>query len=187
MRSTRQIRRTLSRAYYVRTRGRQARRAAPPVPLTERSDAELAAVISAQFGILSAAAHQLGVAREDLAERVERSPILQRAVAHGRERWVDRAEIAVVSALREGSWRAVLLVLETFGAARGWHLDRLRAGGMAEGPALPRDAHQLLADPAARRLLDDLAARMTAVRKIDDRDGGPVESVVNSDHASRDA
>lgn len=155
------------------------------MPLTERSDAELAAVIAAQFGILSAAAHQLGVAREELAERVARSPILQQAVAQGRERWVDRAEIAVVSALREGSWRAVLLVLETFGSSRGWQLDRLRAAAMADGPALPREAHQLLADPATRRLLDELAAR--TVRKIDDRDGGPVASEVNSEHASRDA
>lgn len=75
----------------------------------------------ASRGNISLAARRLGIARGSFGRLMERWPELREVVAEERERLVDLAERTLVDlALVDRDYRALRLVLATWGADRGW-------------------------------------------------------------------
>lgn len=83
--------------------------------------AKLAELLAEAFGNVSAVARALGVSRQTVAERVRRSPDLQRVVEDAKETLIDMAESKLARGVAAGMEWAVKRVLDSKrAAARGW-------------------------------------------------------------------
>jgi hypothetical protein len=78
------------------------------------------AVLFAHHGLVAFAAKDLGMARESLHRRIQRSTRLQAVLASSRETVTDLAESRLIQAIDNGEPWAVALYLRTRGKDRGY-------------------------------------------------------------------
>lgn len=99
-------------------------KAAPaPAPKVKRMGVTQDMIITAlrqNLGTVAVTARQLGISREHLHRRIQRSPKLQAAIAEAREAFVDVAELQLAKKVHDGDLGAVRYVLGTQGRARGY-------------------------------------------------------------------
>lgn len=90
-------------------------------PMTQKATvAQLKAALKRSAGVFAAAAHELGVSRQAVHERVRRSPSLQRWVAEIDTTILDRAETTVIDAVVGGDLLTAKWYLERKGRGRGY-------------------------------------------------------------------
>ena len=85
---------------------------------------EIGIEIRKSKGIVSVAANNLGVTRNALHRRIQRSKRLQKVKWEARETIVDIAEGKLFKALTNDDWRAIKFTLATLGKDRGY-VERL--------------------------------------------------------------
>jgi hypothetical protein len=84
-------------------------------------DPELVAAALAELqGNVAGAAKRFGVARQSVADLIEKRPALQTVVRDAREGMLDNAESALYRAVRAGEAWAVCFFLKTQGKSRGY-------------------------------------------------------------------
>lgn len=109
------------------------------------------------YGIVTDAAHAVGMGRQALHRRIARSSRLRAAVTAGRERLLDKGETKLVTAVDKGEAWAITLLLKTLGKSRGYverqELDAIFAM-LEKDPADMTDAE-----------LDEALARVTSRRR----------------------
>ena len=110
------------------------------------SEKQLEGLLKISYGNIAGVAKELGVSRQSVWNRVQKSKRLQEAVEEAREKLVDMAESKLARAVGAGQEWAVKRVLDSQrGAERGW-----RPPAMFEG----RIHH----DGAVEHRLDDQTA-----------------------------
>ena len=86
-----------------------------------QSNKELAALLKKSYGNISSVAAALGVARQSLWARVQKSAMLRETIEESREAIVDLAERKLYRAVEAGMEWAVKRVLDSKrGVERGW-------------------------------------------------------------------
>jgi hypothetical protein len=91
--------------------------------MSKVSPQRMAGVLTEHYGIITEAAEILGCNRATIYNYVHRYPVVEAALAEGRERLLDLAESGLVEHLRERAPWAISLTLRTAGRSRGW-VDR---------------------------------------------------------------
>lgn len=71
-------------------------------------------------GIVSVAAHNLGITRSALDRRIQRNAGLQKIKAESRDTIIDYAESKLFKAIKNEDWRAIKYTLSTLGKSRGY-------------------------------------------------------------------
>jgi hypothetical protein len=84
------------------------------------SDAKIAEMLLATAGIMSTAAARLGVNKSTICRRVQRSPVLQQALADASDRVLDLAETELFKSIQAGESWAVCFYLKCKGKHRGY-------------------------------------------------------------------
>ena len=107
-------------------------------------------------GMVSVAAKSLGITRQALYNRINKSTALQELIADEREAMTDTAELALHRAIVGGEAWAVCFYLKTQGKSRGY-VERQEITGADSGPIMIeaidyRQAIAALAPPAAPAL-----------------------------------
>lgn len=85
-----------------------------------RSEKEIIEAIAATGGMVALAAKRLGIARQTIHARAQRSQAIREAIAAAREEMLDEAETQLRRAVGEGQPWAVCFALKTIGKARGY-------------------------------------------------------------------
>lgn len=130
----------------------------PPGPRKGLSIPTIAAALWEAYGIVSAAAEILGIARVSLHRRIAKSAKLQDALADARERLVDRAETGLVDGIHRGEQWAITLALKTLGKSRGY-VERQELDGMLA--LVDKDPANMTDEE-----LDEAIARATSRRRV---------------------
>ena len=103
--------------------------------MTAVSNVQIKASLKKNAGVLSMVADELGVTRQAIWQRVQRSPELQAYKADIEERLLDLAEAGVAKKLMAGDGTTQRWLLELKGRHRGYARRQELAG--PDGAALP--------------------------------------------------
>lgn len=120
------------------------------------TDEMVVQAIKDTFGVVTAAAERLGMARDTLHGWIREEPKYQAALAEAREITLDVAESKLFQAIAAGDMKAITFYLRCFGKRRGY-VDSLFMR-LPLGP----DAPQLPAAPATEDRFREIAAELTA-------------------------
>ncbi len=85
-----------------------------------RSEKEIIEAIAATGGMVALAAKRLGIARQTIHARAQRSSAIREAIGAAREEMLDEAETQLRRAVGEGQPWAVCFALKTIGKSRGY-------------------------------------------------------------------
>lgn len=99
------------------------------------SNSQLKAALKKNLGVISLAAQELGVTRQAVHGRVNRSPELQAWIADIEETMLDAAEAVIKEAVAKKDRQTTRWFLERKGRSRGW-VTRSEVTG-ADGAPLP--------------------------------------------------
>lgn len=105
------------------------------------SSKAIAQALEETLGNVSAAASKLQVSRQAIYKRMAKEPALREAQADATERFLDLAEAALISQVKDGNMTAIIFTLKTKGKRRGW-VERTEVTG-AEGGAIEIDVDEL--------------------------------------------
>lgn len=85
-----------------------------------RSDRAIINALISSGGMVTMAARRLGIARQTIHARAQRSPQIKEAIAAAREEMLDEAETQLRRAVGQGEPWAVCFALKTIGRQRGY-------------------------------------------------------------------
>lgn len=102
------------------------------------TEEKVADALTRAFGVQSAAAEMLGVARNTIAHWVKNSEMCRRAVLDAREIVSDRAEAGLIKAIGQGQPWAIRYYLGTFGRSRGYGPPQVESASPEEIAAAAR-------------------------------------------------
>lgn len=84
------------------------------------TDRQIAAALRYTRGMVATAAHNLGINRQTIYNRLASSPTLAEIITSERERMTDFAETKLLDAMRAGEVSAIKFYLATQGRSRGY-------------------------------------------------------------------
>jgi hypothetical protein len=118
---------------------------------SQYSDEQIADALRKCRGNLSAGARKLGLKRQKLKERVDRTPDLVAVRMDELETLLDRAEENVYEAVYAGDYKATIFVLRTLGRDRGYCTSTELRGSPENSLAMVRELIFVGVRPDGRR------------------------------------
>lgn len=120
--------------------------------MAQRTNKQIIEALRDSQGMVAVAARSLGVSRQTIYNRMEKSPEVREAIEEAREFTTDRAETKLFQAIEEGEGWAVCFYLKCQGKERGYiERQQHEHTGKDGGPIQTEDVTEMTEDELLRR------------------------------------